>query len=84
MLANVYVVVPAGRATFVVPDPKVSVKMGSPEFPVQKPNCAFKLEATKSISMNTTFVRFFLIAVILIEELIFTNDNNQYSYLGIA
>jgi hypothetical protein len=66
VLANVYVVVPAGRAIFVVPDPKVSVKMGAPEFPVQKPNCAFDVVTTKASRMNTTFVSFCLIAVILI------------------
>ena len=59
-------VVPVGSATFVVPAPKVSVKMGSPEFPVQKPNCAFDLFATKTIRTNNIFVIFFLIAVILI------------------
>ena len=43
-LANVYVVVPAGNGMLVVPEPKVSVKIGSPEFPVQKPNWAFSLK----------------------------------------
>ena len=38
-----YVVVPAGKELLTVPDPKLSTKIGSPEFPVQKPNwaCAF-------------------------------------------
>jgi len=41
------VVVPAGKVVFVVPVPKVSVKIGSPEFPLQNPNCASILSEDK-------------------------------------
>jgi hypothetical protein len=39
-LENEYVVVPGGKEELVTPVPKVSVKIGLPEFPLQNPNCA--------------------------------------------
>ena len=75
MLAKVYVVVPAGKATFVVPEPKVSVKIGSPELPVQKPTCAYDAEVIKTSKMNNTFVRLFLIMTVLIHEISLSNIN---------
>ena len=45
-----YVVVPAGSGVLLVPVPKFSVKIGSPEFPLQ--SCACVLYVKKHAKIN--------------------------------
>lgn len=61
-----YVVIPTDNGT-VDPVPNVSVKIGSPELPTQKPNCAFSLktEIPNKTKSNNAFL--FLIILNLID-----------------
>ena len=50
---------PAGKTVLVVPVPKFSVKIGSPEFPLQNPNCALLFFEEKKTHKTMIQLRMF-------------------------